>query len=135
MTPESHSAARGALLLGQDVQGCCFAVTHVPLLAGTSLYISRTTLQSQNLVTQRMHYKHRECSHPKKLQTKRNKGQGEPTEKKSYPGFKDNKGQYKMKSSSNPELKWRTKKVTDLGLEASQKLSCDTGLTWIMHKL
>lgn len=135
MTPESHSAARGALLLGQDVQGCSFAVTHVPLLAGTSLYISRTTLQSQNLVTQRMHYKHRECSHPKKLQTKRNKGQGEPTEKKSYPGFKDNKGQYKMKSSSNPEFKWRTKEVTDLGLEASQKLSCDTGLTWIMHKL
>lgn len=110
-------------------------MTHVPQLAGTSLYISRTTLLSQNLVIQRMHYKQLDCYHPKNLQTKRNKGEGELTEKKSHPGIKDNKRQNKMKSNSNPELKWRMKEMTELGLEVSQRLSYDSEFTWIMQKL
>lgn len=77
-------------------------------------------LLSQNLVTQRMHYKQRECYHPKNLQTKRNKGQGQLTEKKSHPGIEDNKRQHKMKSNSNPELKWRMKEVTEVCQKVSE---------------
>lgn len=56
----------------------------------------------------------------KNLQTKRNKGQGELTEKKSHPGIEGNKRLHKMKSNSNPELEWRMKEVTELELEVSQ---------------
>lgn len=56
----------------------------------------------------------------KNLQTKRNKGQGELTEKKSHPGIEGNKRQHKMKSNSNPELEWRMKEVTELELAVSQ---------------
>lgn len=51
-----------------------------------------------------------ECYHPKNVQTKRNKGQGELTEQKSYPGIKDNKRQYKDEKQFKPRAQMENKR-------------------------
>lgn len=120
---ELHLAAREVLLLWQDVHVWPFAVTYVPLFVGTSLYISRTTPLNQNPVTQALRQDALQATWlyaSKKRELRETKGS---EKKKLCPGIKDNKEQYKMKSNSNTELKWRMKEGTEVGLEVSQKLS------------